>query len=165
MISLALSKRTNTVMLMTAPGNNCQACRHGKLTSDCGQLSTWMKTNSFKLNADLANILSKDNHTNHIVMKNKDLVLYRESFVFRGAVMRNRLNLTMRKETKIKNFKNNLRGWVGENVGRFTDLLSSLFLHMRFPLSHIFQGFSLRTNQLLILYMQRLHREVYYSYL
>ena len=70
---------------------------------------------------DLASILSRDNHTYHIIMKNKDLVLYRESFVFRGAVLWNRLTLNMRKETEIRNFKKSIRGWVGENVGRFSD--------------------------------------------
>ena len=70
---------------------------------------------------DLATILSRENNTKHIIMKNTNLVLYRQSFMFRGAVLWNRLTLDLRKETTIMQFKRNLRGWIKENVSRFND--------------------------------------------
>ena len=40
---------------------------------------------------DLAEILKKENHNGHIVVKNTQLELYRCSFVFRGSVLWNNL--------------------------------------------------------------------------
>ena len=54
-------------------------------------------------------------------MKNIELGLYRESFIFRGAVSWNKLPLNLRKEVKIRNFKIGLRVWVKENIIRFVD--------------------------------------------
>ena len=68
---------------------------------------------------DLATILSKDNISGHIIMKNTQLGLYRESFVFRGAVLWNRMPLSLRKETKLGVFKKNIKQWVENNIPRF----------------------------------------------
>ena len=70
---------------------------------------------------DLATILSRENNNKHIIMKNSDLVLYRDSFVFRGALLWNKLPLKLRKETEIKYFKTDLRVWIGNYVTRFDD--------------------------------------------
>jgi hypothetical protein len=69
---------------------------------------------------DLAGILSRDNNTGHIIMKNTQLGLYRDSFVFRVSVLWNRLPNDLRKETKIKKFKKGVRSWVDDNVARFS---------------------------------------------
>ena len=68
---------------------------------------------------DLAIILSQDNITGHIIMKNTQLGLYRESFVFRGAMLWNRLPLSLRKETKLGVFKKNIKQWVENSIPRF----------------------------------------------
>ena len=68
---------------------------------------------------DLATTLSRDNSTGHIVMRNTPLVLYRRSFVFRGAMLWNRLPPNLRGEVKISKFKKAVRKWVAENVDRF----------------------------------------------
>ena len=65
---------------------------------------------------DLATALSKDNHNGHIIMKNTVLALYRRSFVFRGAILWNRLPPDLRKEIKRSKFKRTVRKWVAENV-------------------------------------------------
>ena len=70
---------------------------------------------------DLAAIMSRENNTKHIIMKNSDLGLYRDSFVFRGALLWNKLPLKLRKETEIKYFKTDLRVWIGNYVTRFDD--------------------------------------------
>ena len=70
---------------------------------------------------DLASILTRENITGHIRMKNIELGLYRESFIFRGAVSWSKLPLNLRKEVKIRNFKIGLRVWVKENIIRFVD--------------------------------------------
>ena len=67
----------------------------------------------------LAEILSKDNHNGHIVMKNTRLELYRNSFVFRGSLLWNRLPRSLRIETKLSMFKKGLRSWVVENISRY----------------------------------------------
>ena len=70
---------------------------------------------------DLANILSMETITGHIRMKNTSLKLYRDSLIFRGAISWNRLPLCLKKEVRIRNFKNGLRKWVEENITRFAD--------------------------------------------
>ena len=67
---------------------------------------------------DLATILSRDNSTGHIVMRNTPLVLYRRSFVFRGAMLWNRLPPDLRGEVKISNFKKAVKNWDAEHVQR-----------------------------------------------
>ena len=68
---------------------------------------------------DLAEILNKENHNGHIVVKNTQLELYRCSFVFRGSVLWNNLPRSLRTESKLSQFKKLLRGWIMENVERF----------------------------------------------
>ena len=68
----------------------------------------------------LAGILGKDNSTGHIIMKNTRLGLYRSSFVFRGSMLWNKLPDNLRKETKIRKFKKELKDWVVSHVTRFS---------------------------------------------
>ena len=67
----------------------------------------------------LSDILTKDNRYGHIIMKNTVLGLYRNSFVFRGTLLWNRLPETLRKLDNIGKFKKNIRNWVESNVDRF----------------------------------------------
>ena len=68
---------------------------------------------------DLALMLSRDNHNGHIILKNTQLGLYRNSFVFRGSLLWNKLPPMLRNETKLIKFKKCLRNWVLENIPRF----------------------------------------------
>ena len=70
---------------------------------------------------DLASILTRENITGHIRMKNMELGLYWDSFIFREAVSLNKLPLNLSKEVRIRNFKFGLRVWVKENIIRFVD--------------------------------------------
>ena len=67
----------------------------------------------------LAVMLNRENAVGHIVMKNSKLNLFRNSFVFRGALLWNRLPRELRKEKKIGRFKTKVREWVKEHVPRF----------------------------------------------
>ena len=67
---------------------------------------------------ELGVILTRDNHNGHI-MKNTQLSLYRNSFVFRGSLLWNKLPREIRLETKMSQFKNHLRKWLLENIERF----------------------------------------------
>ena len=66
----------------------------------------------------LFGILGRDNSTGHIIMKNKQLGLYRNGFIFRGSVLWNKLPKEIRFETKMGKFKKGLRKWVFDNVAR-----------------------------------------------
>ena len=67
----------------------------------------------------LANILTRDNVYGHIIMKNSRLVLYRNSFIFRGSLLWNKLPGPLRNIEKIGNFKKDVRSWVEAHVVRF----------------------------------------------
>ena len=67
----------------------------------------------------LAGILRRDNSFGHITMKNTTSSLYRDSFVFRGALQWNKLPKHLRVEPKIGKFKKFLKKWIVENVARF----------------------------------------------
>ena len=56
-----------------------------------------------------------------VIIKNTKLGLYRNSFVFRGSILWNKLPQMLRNETKLIKFKNCLRKWVLENIPRFDD--------------------------------------------
>ena len=64
-------------------------------------------------------ILTRDNHNGHIIMKNTQLSLYRNSFVFRGSLLWNKLPREIRLETKMSPFKKHFRKWLLENIERF----------------------------------------------
>ena len=64
----------------------------------------------------LYNILSRDNKQGNIVMENTRLVLYRDSFIFRGTVMWNTLPKTLKMEKKMGTFKKGLRKWIFEAI-------------------------------------------------
>jgi hypothetical protein len=67
----------------------------------------------------LARILCKDTKQGNIVMKNKELGLYRNSFIFRGSVMWNELHKNLKTEKQIGKFKTGLKKWVMETIPRF----------------------------------------------
>ena len=67
----------------------------------------------------LSRILKRENHNGQIIMKNVLLQLYRSSFVFRGAVLWNRIPRSLREDDCEKSFKLGVREWVLNNVNRF----------------------------------------------
>ena len=67
----------------------------------------------------LAELLGKDNKQGHIIIENTKLELYRDSFVFRGSVMWNKLPKNLRIEQKIGSFKRSLKTWVLDSVPRY----------------------------------------------
>ena len=69
----------------------------------------------------LYQVLSRENHNGHIIMKNVQLSLYRNSFIFRGALLWNKLPKKLRMISQKDVFKKSLRTWVEENVHRFDD--------------------------------------------
>ena len=69
----------------------------------------------------LARELMRDNNRGNIIVKNSRLGLYKNSFVPRGSTLWNNLPRELRNITKIGNFKQKLRKWVGDNVMKFVD--------------------------------------------
>ena len=67
----------------------------------------------------LASQLCRDNIYENIVVENSKLGLYRDSFVYRGSTLWNKLPKSLRKESKIGTFKTKLVTWVEENIARF----------------------------------------------
>ena len=67
----------------------------------------------------LAIALCRDNKQGNIIMENTRLGSYRDSFIFRGSVMWNRLPKDCKVEKKIGKFKRKLKQWVSENILRF----------------------------------------------
>ena len=70
---------------------------------------------------DLATTPGRDNHNGHIIMKNTKLDMYRNSFVFRGAVLWNKLPRLLRVGEKLGKFKSDLKNWIVKNVPRFDE--------------------------------------------
>ena len=52
-------------------------------------------------------------------MMNPKLHVYKESFIFRGAILWNKLPRILRTATKIGKFKKDIREWIASNVPRF----------------------------------------------
>ena len=71
--------------------------------------------------AYLSELLLRDNHNGHIIVRNVQLSIYRNSFVFRGSVLWNKLPRILRDETRKEKFKMGLKSWITENVERFED--------------------------------------------
>ena len=67
----------------------------------------------------LASILCRDNHNGHIIMMNPKLQVYKDSFIYRGAILWNKLPRILRTGTKIGKYKKDIRKWIAENVPRF----------------------------------------------
>ena len=67
----------------------------------------------------LASILCRENHNGHIIMMNPKLQVYKESFIFRGAILWNKLPRILRTGTKIGKFKKDIREWIARNIPRF----------------------------------------------
>ena len=70
---------------------------------------------------DLAATLSRDNHNGHINIKNTRLELYRNSFIFRGALLWNKLPRILRVGKQLGQFKTDLREWIAKNIPRFDE--------------------------------------------
>ena len=73
------------------------------------------------MSAYLSELLLRDNHNGHIIVRNVQLSIYRNSFVFRGSVLWNKLPRILRDETRKEKFKMGLISWITENVERFED--------------------------------------------
>ena len=69
----------------------------------------------------LAERLLRVNQNGHIIVPNVQLSLYRNSFVFRGALLWNRLPREITQEKRQQKFKTQMRSWVLKNVQRFDD--------------------------------------------
>ena len=67
----------------------------------------------------LASQLCRDNIYENIIVENSKLGLYRDSFVYRGSTLWNKLPKSLRKESKIGTFKTKLVTWVEEKIARF----------------------------------------------
>ena len=67
----------------------------------------------------LADTLTRVIIYGRIILKNSILVLYRNSFAYRGSLLWSKLPEALRKLEKIGKFKKNAREWVESNVGRF----------------------------------------------
>ena len=67
---------------------------------------------------DLAATLSRDNHNGHINIKNTRLELYRNSFIFRGALLWNKLPRILRVGKQLGQFKTE---WIAKNIPRFDE--------------------------------------------
>ena len=67
----------------------------------------------------LASILCRENHNGHIIMKNPKLELYRDSFIFRGAITWNNLPRNVKSSCTLGVFKKHLRKWIIGNIPRF----------------------------------------------
>ena len=63
----------------------------------------------------------RDNHNGHIIVRNVQLSIYRNSFVLRRSVLWNKLPRILRDETRKEKFKMGLKSWITENVERFED--------------------------------------------
>ena len=74
----------------------------------------------------------------------------------------NKLPREIRAEAKLIHFKKSIRKWLVEHIPRFG--WSSFSWVVGFPLPHISRGFSLQEEEYsstILLYMQRLHKEVF----
>ena len=69
----------------------------------------------------LASILGADSRNNRIIIPNMDLRVAQESFTLRAANYWNLLPLTVRRHSKISNFKKHARSWILEKVEQFLD--------------------------------------------
>ena len=69
----------------------------------------------------LDSFLTRDNVYWNIIVQKSKLVLYRNSFVYRGSTLWNNLPKELRKVSQIGAFKTRLKTWVKENVLRFDD--------------------------------------------
>ena len=67
----------------------------------------------------LAQCFHHENINGNIVIKNIRLELYRNSFVFRGSLLWNKLPEDIKKEQSIRRFKEKTRSWTLGNVERF----------------------------------------------
>ena len=68
----------------------------------------------------LAQCVSQDNRLGHIVVRHSRLDLYRNSFVYRGSLLWNKLPVEIREEQNGKKFKETAKDWVCKNIDRFT---------------------------------------------
>ena len=60
--------------------------------------------------------LGRDNRNGHIIVENRKLGLYKNSFVPRGSVLWNKLPGVLKTTKTVGRFKSDLRKWVAENV-------------------------------------------------
>ena len=67
----------------------------------------------------LAQFLKNDNRQGCIIIPNTRLTLAKKSFIWRGSETWNALSLTLRKCTKIGQFKRGAKQWVMDNIPQF----------------------------------------------
>ena len=67
----------------------------------------------------LANILSRENRNNNIIVPQSKMELYRRSFVYRSICDWNKLPKEIRNIQKLMSFKKALKSWIKVNVSKF----------------------------------------------
>ena len=67
----------------------------------------------------LASYLCRDNMYGNIIVKTSDKDYYRNSFVYRGSTLWNKVPKIIRNEDKIGAFKKKLKIWVMKTIPRF----------------------------------------------
>ena len=67
----------------------------------------------------LANLLCRENHNGHIILKNPKLQVYKDSFIFRGGILWNKLPRELRSCLTFPKFKSDLKGLITGNIPRF----------------------------------------------
>ena len=68
----------------------------------------------------LASYLCRDNIYGNIIVKTSDKDYYRNSFIYRGSTLWNKVPKFLREETKIGTFKKKLKSWVMQTIPRFS---------------------------------------------
>ena len=68
----------------------------------------------------LASYLCRDNIYGNIIVKTSDKDYYRNSFIYRGSTLWNKVPKILRKEVKIGTFKKKLKSWVMQTIPRFS---------------------------------------------
>ena len=67
----------------------------------------------------LYGLLSRENQYGNIVLGNPKIDLLRNSFVFQGGILWNKLPRDLRNENKIEKFKEDLKLWVRNYIKKF----------------------------------------------
>ena len=112
----------------------------------------------------LASYLCRDNIYGNIIVKTSDKDYYRNSFIYRGSTLWNKVPKILRKEVKIGTFKKKLKSWVMQTIPRFSSWSSLSSPYLRFPPPSYQGGFHLRNLQYNIVMQRLLKKVVYYLY-
>ena len=85
----------------------------------------------------LANLLCRENHNGHIILKNPKLQVYKDSFIFRGGILWNKLPRELRSCLTFPKFKSDLKGLITGNIPRFVGWFLMLLYREFSPPSYL----------------------------